>query len=77
MFTAVDCKVEWLLSEGSIVDPASTASGKVVVAKVTGKCRNILLGERTALNILTRASGIATQVRRSRLGRPVHRSRTN
>ncbi|TYZ61016.1 hypothetical protein PybrP1_009596 [[Pythium] brassicae (nom. inval.)] len=61
VFAAVDCKVEWLLKEGSVVDPSSVESGKVVVAKVTGKCRNILLGERTALNILTRASGIATQ----------------
>lgn len=59
----MDCKVEWLLKEGSVVDPSTVASGKVIVAKVTGKCRNILLGERTALNILTRASGIATQVR--------------
>lgn len=65
MFTAVDCQVEWLLPEGSVVDPSSVASGKVVVAKVTGKCRNLLLGERTALNILTRASGIATQAKAS------------
>ncbi|KAF1326727.1 Nicotinate-nucleotide diphosphorylase, partial [Globisporangium splendens] len=65
VFTAVDCKVEWLLKEGSVVDPSTVASGKVVVAKVTGKCRNILMGERTALNILTRASGIATQAKAS------------
>ncbi|GAB9477192.1 hypothetical protein Gpo141_00014253, partial [Globisporangium polare] len=65
VFTAVDCKVEWLLKEGAVVDPSTVASGKVVVAKVTGKCRNILLGERTALNILTRASGIATQAKAS------------
>ncbi|TMW64439.1 hypothetical protein Poli38472_013061 [Pythium oligandrum] len=65
VFTAVDCKVEWLLKEGDLVDPSTTAEGKVVVAKVTGKCRNILLGERTALNILTRASGIATQAKHS------------
>lgn len=61
----MDCQVEWLLPEGSLVDPASVPNGKVVVAKVTGKCRNILLGERTALNILTRASGIATQAQAS------------
>ena len=36
----------------------------VVVATVTGKVRNILMGERTALNIMTRASGIATQSRK-------------
>ena len=50
------------MKEGSLIDPATIDSGKIVVAKVTGKCRNILLGERTALNIITRASGIATQV---------------
>ncbi|KAF0690607.1 Aste57867_18009 [Aphanomyces stellatus] len=63
VFEAVDCKVEWQLHEGAAIDPATVPSGKVVVAKVTGKCRNILLGERTALNILTRASGIATQAK--------------
>ncbi|KAF0706758.1 hypothetical protein AaE_013965 [Aphanomyces astaci] len=61
VFEAVNCKVEWQVPEGSVIDPSTVASGKVVVAKVSGKCRNILLGERTALNILTRASGIATQ----------------
>lgn len=63
VFTTVGCKVEWLLEEGAAVDPASVANGKVVVAKVTGPCRAILMGERTALNILTRASGIATQAK--------------
>lgn len=63
VFTALDCKVEWLVKEGAVIDPASMPSGKVVVARVTGKCRNILLGERTALNILTRASGIAAQAK--------------
>jgi len=38
---------------------------KVHVATVKGKARHILLGERTALNILTRASGIATISRAS------------
>ncbi|CAK4633298.1 hypothetical protein LEN26_019962 [Aphanomyces euteiches] len=63
VFEAVDCHVEWLLPEGTEIDPSTVASGKIPVAKVTGKCRNILLGERTALNILTRASGIATQAK--------------
>lgn len=57
------CSVEWLLEEGAEVDPASAPDGKVVVAKVSGPCRAILMGERTALNILTRASGIATQAK--------------
>jgi hypothetical protein len=41
------------------------SSGKVCVATITGKCRNILLAERTALNILSRASGVATQARQA------------
>jgi nicotinate-nucleotide pyrophosphorylase (carboxylating) len=63
VFTTVGCEIEWLLPEGALVDPATVANGKVVVAKVTGPCRAILMGERTALNILTRASGIATQAK--------------
>ncbi|POM63623.1 Nicotinate-nucleotide pyrophosphorylase [Phytophthora palmivora] len=65
VFHALDCRVEWLLHEGDEVKPSSVSSGKVPVARVTGKCRQLLLGERTALNILTRASGVATQARRS------------
>ncbi|EQC37067.1 nicotinate-nucleotide diphosphorylase (carboxylating) [Saprolegnia diclina VS20] len=61
VFEAVDCKVEWTMPEGSLITPSAVPSGKIVVAKVTGAVRNILLGERTALNIITRASGIATQ----------------
>jgi len=40
---------------------SSLGVSKVEVAKVTGPARNILLGERTALNLLARASGIATR----------------
>lgn len=32
---------------------------------LAGKCRNILLAERTALNTLSRASGVATAARRA------------
>lgn len=38
-------------------------ASQVVVATVKGPARRVLLGERTALNVLTRASGIATQVK--------------
>lgn len=38
----------------------------MVVATVKGPARRVLLGERTALNILTRASGIATQVNKQK-----------
>lgn len=48
--------MEWLLKEGTIVRPVEP------VAIVTGPASRILLGERTALNILTRSSGIATAV---------------
>ncbi|KAJ3176273.1 hypothetical protein HK101_010459 [Irineochytrium annulatum] len=63
VFRQLDCKVDWLLPEGSEFDPA-TSSGRVEVARVHGKARQILLGERPALNMLARASGIATRARR-------------
>jgi len=47
--------VEWLLQEGTAFEPI------IEVAKVYGSARNLLLGERTALNMLARASGIATR----------------
>ena len=58
IFEELGCKVEWLYNEGSEVSSICT------VAKVTGKVNKILLGERTALNCITRASGIATKVKR-------------
>jgi nicotinate-nucleotide pyrophosphorylase (carboxylating) len=48
-------RVEWTHKEGSHLSP----QGKLAVAQVYGKARKILLGERTALNILCRCSGIA------------------
>lgn len=57
VFSQLGCTVTWFLQEGDSVAPTD---GPVHVAKVTGSARHILLGERTALNILTRASGIAT-----------------
>ncbi|HBR31568.1 MAG TPA: nicotinate-nucleotide diphosphorylase (carboxylating), partial [Clostridiales bacterium] len=32
-----------------------------IIAEISGNARNILTGERTALNLMQRASGIATQ----------------
>ena len=60
VFELCELEAEWLTNEGALVDIEGVAGGKVLVAKVTGKCRNILLAERTALNILSRASGVAT-----------------
>jgi len=57
IFEILDCKVEWLIKEGQEFDPVA------IIAKVSGKAKNILLGERTSLNILARASGIATRAR--------------
>lgn len=54
--------VSWKFEEGTYID---TTQGKVIVATITGPIRNILLAERTSLNIITRASGIATECRRA------------
>ena len=56
------------MEEGVELEPADQSSmttankpGRVAVAKVYGSARNILLGERPALNMIARASGIATR----------------
>jgi nicotinate-nucleotide pyrophosphorylase (carboxylating) len=59
-FHQVDCQVEWLVKEGQEFDPKG---GKLLIAKVQGPVRKLLLGERVALNMLARASGIATRAR--------------
>ena len=48
-------RVEWHMQEGESFDPVKH------VATVRGKVRHLLLGERVALNLLARCSGIATQ----------------
>ncbi|CAG8440528.1 4205_t:CDS:2 [Funneliformis caledonium] len=58
VFNQLDCRVEWDLKEGDHFEPISE------VARVYGKSCDILLGERTALNILARCSGIATRSRK-------------
>jgi len=60
--------VSWSLSEGSLISSpssseASTKKVKIEVARVRGKARNLLLGERVALNTLARCSGVATASR--------------
>lgn len=55
VFRQVDCKVEWLLKEGESFMPITR------VAKVYGAAKNILQGERLALNIISRCSAIATK----------------
>lgn len=61
VFAQAGCTVKWHMKEGALVDPGS--KGKVAVATVTGPVRKLLLGERVALNTLSRCSGIATKSR--------------
>ncbi|KAN0104252.1 putative nicotinate-nucleotide pyrophosphorylase [Hyaloscypha variabilis] len=61
IFAQAGCTVKWNLKEGEVVDPGST--GMLAVATVTGPVRKLLLGERVALNTLSRCSGIATKSR--------------
>jgi nicotinate-nucleotide pyrophosphorylase (carboxylating) len=57
VFEACGCAVEWKLAEGEKAFAGSVAGN------VRGELRRILRAERPALNILQRASGIATATR--------------
>lgn len=57
IFAHLGCRVEWFVQEGVELFPVCN------VAKITGPAYRLLQGERTALNIVTRASGIATHAR--------------
>ncbi|HEX5817678.1 MAG TPA: carboxylating nicotinate-nucleotide diphosphorylase [Gemmatimonadales bacterium] len=50
--------IEWCASEGELL-PGGTVAGRV-----SGPLRDVLRAERTMLNLLQRASGIATETRR-------------
>jgi nicotinate-nucleotide pyrophosphorylase (carboxylating) len=54
-----DLRVDPAAADGAVVDETPFA-----VARLTGSARAILTGERTALNLLQRMSGIATATRR-------------
>ncbi|KAF8138485.1 Quinolinate phosphoribosyl transferase [Boletus edulis] len=58
VFRQLQCQVEWHMEEGESFEPVKH------VATVRGKVRHILLGERVALNLLARCSGIATKSKR-------------
>jgi nicotinate-nucleotide pyrophosphorylase (carboxylating) len=64
VFRSLGCEFEWkeeLAVEGNYIDPSSLSdSGKIALATVTGSIARILQGERTALNTLSRCSGVAT-----------------
>ena len=62
VFSTLGCVVEWddgLAVEGIHRD----VDGKICLATVTGPVNMLLRGERTALNTLSRCSGVATQSR--------------
>ncbi|KAL4894328.1 Quinolinate phosphoribosyl transferase [Aspergillus ambiguus] len=65
VFAQLHCTVTWHVSEGDVLTPGTSGSEKVIhCATVTGPTRSILLGERVALNILARCSGIASHANR-------------
>ncbi|KAJ2447329.1 nicotinate-nucleotide diphosphorylase (carboxylating) [Coemansia sp. RSA 2424] len=63
VFHHTGCSVVWAVEEGVEISPDG---GKVAVAEVRGPARRILMGERLALNILARCSGVASRARRLR-----------
>ncbi|CCX33306.1 nicotinate-nucleotide pyrophosphorylase [Pyronema domesticum] len=60
VFRQLGCEVEFHYKEGEYLDPAG---GKIKAATVRGPARQLLLGERVALNTLSRCSGIASASR--------------
>ncbi|KAI9222449.1 nicotinate-nucleotide pyrophosphorylase [Blastocladiella britannica] len=63
VFRHLDCTVDWHVAEGTFVDPTTEPAGKVRVATVRGAARNLLMAERTALNLMARCAGIASRAR--------------
>jgi nicotinate-nucleotide pyrophosphorylase (carboxylating) len=61
VFDILDCKVTWedIAVEGTYIDPPAD-EGKVALATVEGPANLLLRGERTALNTISRCSGVAT-----------------
>ena len=55
IFELMGCKVKILKKDGQLVEPNQ------IIMKISGNAATILTCERTALNLLTRMSGIATQ----------------
>eukprot|EP01103_Thecamoeba_quadrilineata_P000544 TRINITY_DN10473_c0_g1_i1.p1 TRINITY_DN10473_c0_g1~~TRINITY_DN10473_c0_g1_i1.p1 ORF type:complete len:295 (+),score=37.81 TRINITY_DN10473_c0_g1_i1:36-920(+) len=60
IFEYLGCTVHWNIKEGSHLDYSGTP---IVAAIVRGPVCNLLQGERVALNLLSRASGIATRAK--------------
>lgn len=64
VFRQCGCSVSWHYGEGTFLDPTEEGGGRINVATVIGPTRKLLLGERVALNMLARCSGVATKSRR-------------
>lgn len=66
-FRQLGCQVAWNTGvagrEGQYVDVAASEDRKVALATVRGPVRKLLQGERTALNAISRCSGVATASR--------------
>ena len=67
IFEILNCELIWLHQEGSFLQASNKKEERVVVASVVGPTNKILLGERLALNILSRCSGIATKMYLTRM----------
>jgi len=63
VFDATGVTAEWLAEDGHVISEED-AKAKKPVAIVKGPARSILIAERMALNVMTRASGIATLARK-------------
>ena len=64
VFDILGCSIEWkdnVAVEGDYVD----ASSKICIATIRGPVNQLLRGERTALNTLSRCSGVATASRQA------------
>lgn len=64
VFRVLNCRVEWLYAEGATLVPTPKPHPPTTVATVHGRACDLLRGERVALNMIARASGIATVSRR-------------
>eukprot|EP00835_Amoeboradix_gromovi_P004450 NODE_347_length_10448_cov_0.163687.p4 type:complete len:247 gc:universal NODE_347_length_10448_cov_0.163687:10213-9473(-) len=55
VFKRLECTIEWFVKDGyEIVD------APMIMCRIKGTAKNVLLGERLALNIIARCSGVAT-----------------
>jgi len=58
VFDVLGCKTSWLVKEGQWI--AGSSKNRVPIGTVSGPANSILQGERTALEVLTRCSAVAT-----------------